>query len=226
MSLKAALEVLGFGPCYHMYELLQHVDHATSWNAAAAGDLAALGVPLADYRSTVDWPGCAFWEELIALHPTAKVVLSVRPAQSWYASFKETVGAVLAAGQAEDPESVPPEFRPVTTMRDRVVRDRSFGAHFDVDASEDVLAAYERHTAAVRSTVPADRLLEFDVAQGWEPLCEFLEVSVPAAPFPFVNDRARFRELFGLDQQERRLSDEGVQAFQDRFAGDATSTPP
>jgi hypothetical protein len=172
LSLKAALERLGYGPCYHMYELLQHIDHAGDWCRGAAGEVSALRRPLEGYRSTVDWPGCGFWRELQAEYPTAKVVLSVRPPAKWYASFRETVGALLAAGQVEDPATVPPEFRDVTEMRDRVVRDMSFGPDFDVDDEAAVLRAYERHNEAVRAGTPADRLLEFDVADGWEPpLC-------------------------------------------------------
>ena len=58
-----------------------------------------------------------------------------------------------------------------------------------------VIAAYERHNAAVRAAIPPERLLEFEVAQGWEPLCAFLDVPVPDTPFPRVNDQAMFRAL-------------------------------
>jgi hypothetical protein len=218
LSLKSALETLGFGPCYHMYELLQHTDHAPAWNAAHAGDVDVLRRPLAGYRSTVDWPGCGFWRELAALYPEARLVLSTRPAQQWYASFRETVGAVLATAGTEDPAMVPEEFRPVTDLRDHVVRDRSFGPDFDVDDEARVIAAYERHNAEVRAEVPSDRLLDFDVAEGWEPLCEFLGVPVPDEPFPRANDRAQFRVLFGLDVPDERLIDAGVDAVEERFA--------
>ena len=96
LSLKVALEKIGFGPCYHQYELVGHPDHASSWIAANQGNLEALRVPLRDYRSTVDWPGCSFWRELSEIFPEAMVVLSVRPPERWYASFRETVGAALA----------------------------------------------------------------------------------------------------------------------------------
>ncbi len=221
LSLKAALEVLGFGPCYHMYELLQHLDHAADWRRAAAGDAHALRRPLASYRSTVDWPGCAFWRELAAEYPSAKVVLSVRPAQRWYASFRETVGALLAAGQAEDPAAVPPEFEDVVAVRDDIVRDRSFGPDFDVDDEAAVLAAYHRHNDGVRDEIPAERLLVHDVADGWEPLCRFLAVAVPDEPFPSTNDREQFRALFGLDGLDGAVADRDVDAFQDRFGGAA-----
>jgi hypothetical protein len=218
LSLKAALEQLGFGPCYHMYELLQNVDHAASWIRAHRDDSEAIRVPLDAYRSTVDWPGCGFWRELIELYPGALVVLSVRPAESWYDSFRDTVGAVLAAGQEEDPASVPPEFRPIVEIRDGVVRDRSFSPTFDLQDRTAVIAAYERHNDAVRSTVPAQRLLELDVAQGWDPLCSFLGVPVPPETFPRINDRKQFRSLFGLDDATDPLTQNDVDGFEQRFA--------
>ena len=47
--------------------------------------------------------------------------------------------------------------------------------------------------------MPPGRLLEFDVAEGWGPLCAFFGVEVPGEPFPNLNDRAFFRSMFGLD---------------------------
>jgi hypothetical protein len=223
LSLKTALEQLGFGPCYHMYELLQSIEHAAQWNRAHRGDVESIREPLADYRSTVDWPGCAFWRELLDLYPHAPVVLSVRPAARWYESFRETVGAVLAAGQDEDPATVPAEFQQVADLRDGVVRDRSFSPSFDVNDRTAVIAAYEAHNDAVRATVPEGRLLEFDVAEGWDPLCAFLGVPIPAGPFPHINDRDQFRTLFGLDDSAARVTDDGVDTFEQRFA--AGSTP-
>ena len=48
------------------------------------------------------------------------------------------------------------------------------------------------------SKVPADRLLVYEISQGWEPLCEFLEVPVPDAPMPHLNDATSFRAMVGL----------------------------
>ncbi|MEU7892210.1 sulfotransferase [Nonomuraea sp. NPDC049152] len=54
---------------------------------------------------------------------------------------------------------------------------------------EVAVAAFHRHVAAVKESLPADRLLVFDVREGWEPLCRFLDVAVPAGePFPHLND--------------------------------------
>jgi hypothetical protein len=223
LSLKAALELLGFAPCYHMYELLGHLDHAPHWNAANAGDADSLRTPLEGYRATVDWPGCVLWRELCDTYPDAKVVLSVRPAERWYASFRETVGALVGRGM---PPGMPDQFLPMARVAEEIVRERSFGADFDLDDADRIIAAYEAHNAAVRAGVPAARLLVFDVAEGWEPLCAFLGAPVPDAEFPNVNDREQFKLLFGMNEPEEvgSVTEERVLEMQERFRG-AAATP-
>jgi len=198
LSTKTALERLGFDRCYHMMEVFAHVEHAPVWSAAARGEAVDFDALFDGYRATVDWPACAFWQELMAAYPEAKVLLSVRPAEVWFASFRDTIFEVMTRPQPEDVE-LPPGFAALGEMASLVVRDRSFGPDLATMSDAEIIAAYERHNAAVRAAVPADRLLEFDVVQGWEPLCAFLGVDVPDEPFPNVNDRAEFRRMFGLD---------------------------
>jgi hypothetical protein len=100
------------------------------------------------------------------------VVLSVRPAERWYASFRDTVGALLSLER--QPGQVPDVFVPVVDMNKRVIRDHCFGPAFDVDDEERVITAYESHNAAVRAGLESGRLFEFDVADGWVDLCRFL----------------------------------------------------
>jgi hypothetical protein len=217
LSLKAALEQLGFGPCYHQYELVEHPEHAASWAAANAGDIDALGVPLREYRSTVDWPGCSFWRELSEMFPNAQVVLSVRPPERWYASFRDTVGAVLVLNRTREVSAV---FAPVLEMNDQVIRERCFGPDYDVNDKERVIAAYEAHNAAVRAGIAPERLLEFDVADGWRPLCTFLDVPAPTDKFPNINDREQFKQLMGLNDGVRPSEEPAdVDAIQSRFRG-------
>lgn len=198
LSLKTALEQLGFTGCYHMYEVMAHLEHAPVWTAASRGEDVDFDTLLIGYRATVDWPACVFWRELMAVFPDAKVLLSVRPPERWFSSFRNTIYEVMSRPRPEGVE-LPPEFEGLMTMADEVVRDRSFGPRFtDLDDAA-IIAAYEAHNQEVRDGVPADRLLEFDVAQGWAPLCAFLGVAVPDDPFPNVNDTATFRQMFGLD---------------------------
>ena len=61
---------------------------------------------------------------------------------------------------------------------------------------EYAVRTFEEHNAEVRRTVPADHLLEFEVGQGWEPLCDFLDRPVPESPFPRLNDAKTLQRRF------------------------------
>jgi hypothetical protein len=64
-SLKLALEDLLDGPCYHMLEVFEHLDHAPLWHAAVRGEPPDWDAIFDGFVATVDWPGAAFWRELI-----------------------------------------------------------------------------------------------------------------------------------------------------------------
>ena len=91
MSLKVALERLGFGPCYHMTEVFAHPEHTNFWLSAWRGEPVRLGRGPRSYEAAVDWPACTFYEELMERHPEAKVLLSVRDPERWYESTRSTI---------------------------------------------------------------------------------------------------------------------------------------
>ncbi|GLY96092.1 sulfotransferase family protein [Actinoplanes sp. NBRC 103695] len=185
LSLKAALEQLGIGPCAHMIPLIEDQDQAQKWLDAAGGVPGALDAATEGHRSTVDWPGVYFWRELVERHPDAKVVLSVRDSGAWYDSTCRTI--YPAAMKALDMPVVPPFAR----MAHATVWDGTFKGRF---AERDfAIRVFEEHNEAVRREVPAERLLEFEVKQGWAPLCDFLGVPVPDTEFPRLNDTATFQ---------------------------------
>lgn len=187
LSLKLALEELGFGPCYHMKEVLENGDSQIPlWNAATDGkaDFSAI---YKGYRSAVDWPTAAFWRELAAAYPEAKIILSTRSAESWYSSFSETILATLLAK-----DNWPPPAVPWLTMVTKVVVDRSLGGQ---TGKEGVIAAFNEQEAAVKAEIPASRLLVHQAKDGWEPLCSFLGVPAPAAPYPRTNSKEEFFAL-------------------------------
>lgn len=187
LSLKAALEQLGFGPCYHMDQVLQEMDERVpGWNAAVDGSADWESI-FDGYRSAVDWPTAAFPKELIAAYPEAKVLLSSRSVESWWESFSQTILAVLTA-----PDRWPDEQRAWLEMVSRVVIDRSLGGRTD---REGAMAAFEAQEAVVKAAAPGGNVLVFQARDGWEPLCEFLEVPVPEGPFPRSNSRQEFFEL-------------------------------
>lgn len=186
MSLKLALEQLGFAPCHHMKEVIDNgAVQVPLWNAAVAGkpDFDAI---YKGYDAAVDWPTAAFWRELAAAYPDAKVILSSRSAESWYDSISQTILSTLSV-----PEHWPPGavewFRMVTK-----VIERSLGTARD---KESVIAAFHAQEAAVKAEIPASRLLVHQAKDGWAPLCAFLGVPVPATPYPRTNSKEEFFEL-------------------------------
>ena len=200
LSLKTALEALGFDRCYHMYEVYSHPEHATAWLRANAGEPVDWNDVFDGYRSTVDWPACTFWRELLTASPNAKVVLSVRPTDRWYQSFHETVYQALVRPV---PEPAPDWLATIFRFATEVVKQRTFGDRFEDLSRDEIVAVYEAHNAQVVAEVPPEQLLVFDVAEGWQPLCEFLAVPVPKEPFPNINDRDQFRQLHGLGPNAR-----------------------
>lgn len=187
-SMKRALELLGFGPCHHMEEVFAHPQQVPHWQAAAAGRPVDWAQVFAGYRSQVDWPGAHVWRDLVATYPGAKVVLTVRPEEAWWNSFSATIGT-LVADRAKFP--LPP---PVAAMLEaagvEMIERQTFGG--SVTDKARALAAYRRRTEEVREAIPPGRLLVFDVAEGWGPLCRFLGVPVPETPFPRVNSTEEF----------------------------------
>ena len=103
LSLRIALERLGLGPCYHMLEVFEHPEHIEVWNRAADGREVDWEALFRGYRSAVDWPVCAFYQELASRYPEAKVILTVRDPERWYRSAVDTIFPVMTGPPADDP---------------------------------------------------------------------------------------------------------------------------
>lgn len=189
-SLKLALEQLGYGPCHHMEEVVKAPERQVPlWSAAARG-FPDFETAYDGFNSAVDWPTAAFWRELADAYPDAKVILTTRSPESWCDSYSQTIQALLSAM-----DTAPARFRPWFEMAIAVIEKSGIGVGKD---REGLVAAYNAHVEAVRSTIPADRLLVFDVRDGWEPLCTFLDKAPPATPFPRTNNRDEFWDLARL----------------------------
>lgn len=195
LSLKAALEQLGFDPCYHMIEVLTHPSHIATWQAAADGQPVDWVSFLGGYKAALDYPQAHFYKELMAAFPNAKVVLTVRDADRWYESTRETIyrGSALPAWLTH----ILPPYRGFERMVQDTVWQRIFHGRFE--DRQYAIGVYNAHIAEVKASVPAQKLLVFDVKQGWAPLCAFLGVPIPTGPFPHVNERRLMKGalLFG-----------------------------
>ena len=200
-SLKDTLEELGFGPCYHMTDVFENPGHAGFWRAAWRGGPADWDVFLGPYQATVDWPGCTFYEELMERHPDAKVLLSVRDPERWYESARQTIyelsklstgspfsrlGFALISQLA---------FGGFKTGQGPMAKEIIFQGTFDgrFEDKDHAIGVFDRHNEEVQRRVPKERLLVYEVKEGWGPLCEFLGVEEPDKPFPHLNDAAEMR---------------------------------
>lgn len=179
-SLKLALEHLLGGRCYHMTVIPGHpFDLGAGWNQALAGGTPDWGRLLDGYVASVDWPASMFWRELSAANPDALVLLSLRDsAQTWTESLAATILPVARKA-------------PVPGAGLLALLERFTGSPNWDDPSK-LAAAYERHNAAVKQTVPRRRLLEWRAPEGWPPICRALGLPVPALPFPWVNRRSEW----------------------------------
>ncbi|KIH98809.1 hypothetical protein LP52_11130 [Streptomonospora alba] len=191
-SLKSALEHLGYGPCDHMYEIAEHPPRIYRWLDIAMGHSADWDGLFAGYNSAVDWPTAAYWRELADHYPEAKLILTVRDAERWYESTQATVfkRSPLTRPLTWLAERQSPALRAFLAMDRMSVEQRVFGG--SIHDKRHMISAYKQHIADVQAEIPSDRLLTYNVGEGWEPLCEFLGVPVPDVPFPRKNERSGF----------------------------------
>jgi hypothetical protein len=175
-----------------MFELARRDGDTAAWHAAVRGRAVDWHELLGGYVASVDWPACAFWHELWDANPDAIVLLSTRDSpQTWWESMQRTIIPTLSGQVAPD--------EPATARRRAMVvemmRERFTPEWRDRDAA---IAAYERHNEQARLAVPAERLIEWQPSDGWEPICAALNLPVPRAAFPRENTTADFRARLGL----------------------------
>jgi hypothetical protein len=185
-SLGLALVKLGLGPCYNLPEVSKNPGHTQVWNDAVDGKPVDWDALFADYQSSVEWPAVAFLPELVAHYPEAKVVLTLRDPESWYESARATIFVGLELS-AHNPD---PVKRQQSWMQRRLILERTFRDRYW--EKEYALEAYKQHQQNVIDLVPPERLLQYSVKDGWEPLCASLNLPVPDDPFPRLNVRTDF----------------------------------
>lgn len=185
-SLKIALELIGYNPCYHMNEVVQNPIHVKFWNDVA------LDIPMDWsqffnlYKAAVDWPVAAFTKELYATFKNSKVILTVRDPESWYESTKNTIFVGMANWEKIEHKATKNRLK----MAKNIIIDGIFSGKYH-DKSH-CISVYQEHLTDIKKTIAQNDLLEFDVSDGWKPLCEFLNLEIPKVPFPYTNTRENF----------------------------------
>ena len=186
MSLKFALEKLGFGPCYHMIEVKNHHEHIASWRAAHRGQVVDWNTVFANYKATVDWPSANHWRELAAFYPSAKVVLTTRDSIRWHESVMRTIYPTSRGFLTSDD----PDRRERGKWVDEIIWQGVFSGRFENQAH--AIGIFNRHVQSVIDAIPSDRLLILDGKYDWKPLCEFLDCPIPDEAYPVANTSEEF----------------------------------
>ncbi|MEA9564340.1 MULTISPECIES: sulfotransferase [unclassified Xanthomonas] len=217
LSLKLALEHLGLGRCYHAMELAAQLRQALPlWEHAIDGqpDWDAI---FASYTATTDYPGCCFWPQLVAHFPHAKVILTVRDPDAWF----DSVHATIFSGDGSVPSLFGDQGQRLSRFLRRELGERIGDRAFMTDY-------FRRWNQTVIERVPAQRLLvlDADTETGWERLCTFLEVAVPASPYPRVHARGASNAPARALPTEPALIETRMRAYLDRLAEEAFAAPP
>jgi len=199
MSMQAALEIILKGPCYHMLQVWEGTEK--DWNhwekthdgKASDNDWKAL-LEERGFRAGVDYPISHHFETLMRVFPNAKVVLTIRDPQKWYASVKATIFQVRdfvhgTIGLFLQLVGMLRMVRIANTSSQQKHPGYEHALNTAIAAGKDEsVKFYTSWVKHVKETVPEERLLVFEVKQGWEPLCKFLNLPIPEQPFPHIND--------------------------------------
>ncbi|MEU6406746.1 sulfotransferase family protein [Streptomyces sp. NPDC046985] len=187
-SLQAALERLGLGPCFHMFDVVDDDRRLAQWERVVRDGERPDWAALYDgYASAVDGPSTVYYRQLSQAFPDAKVILTVRDAEDWYRSTYDTLYQFALRTLAHPPEPGSRQAR-LFGVVDALVWDGLFGGRFS--DKDHAIEVYHRHTEDVVRALGAENVLVYDVREGWEPLCAFLGVEAPAEEFPRANDSA------------------------------------
>jgi hypothetical protein len=201
MSLKQALEDLGGGPCLHMIDLIRNNDLIPPWQDAAIDGNVDFDRMFEGFDSTIDWPGCTYWKDLIEYYPDAAVLLNYRDFDGWYKSVNNTIVAVRKAsmaGELKQDANRPPPPPELWQVIGKLIYDVDFQGKVEDEAW--MREMYAARIEEIKATVPAERLTLFKLEDndGWTSLAAMLGVEAPTKEFPHLHDTNEFRTEFGL----------------------------
>ncbi len=200
-SLKASLEGLGYTKCHHMKELFMEPDTLPYWQELRDKGTTDFETLFEGFRAAVDFPAYPFYNELMAQYPEAKVILTVRDFDRWYDSAYRTIWQVDPQGLRERlslwyRRTTNPQVRKawecIRFFKDYFWKGTMQGRFLDRSFAKEV---YDAHIEKVKADVPSDKLLVYDVKEGWEPLCSFLGTEAPKEDFPELNKKENFHEM-------------------------------
>ena len=190
LSLKAALEKLGFGPCHHMKEVMLNNDQTEWFLQASNGIEVDWHEVFNKYSSAVDWPAAAYYKELANSFPEAKIILGTRDPDAWYESVSNTIFRVIP-NFPKWIRFIFPRSNKVLNMIEKTVWQGEFSGQFEDKKS--AIQVFNQRIETIKKVFPPERLLIHRSKDGWEPLCEFLDVEIPETPYPWLNDSTKIK---------------------------------
>ncbi|MEO5999420.1 MAG: sulfotransferase family protein [Chitinophagaceae bacterium] len=202
-TLKVSLEKLGYMKTYHMKELMVNPETLHYWKTLNETGQTNWDELYNGFQATVDFPAYPWYKEHMKRYPDAKVILTIRPFENWYTSIHSTI---WKAGPQNILEKIIKFFKILFNPKVRMVsncikfsKGIIFQKHFQGKFKDKVFAekVFNQHIADVKAFVPAEKLLIYDVSEGWGPLCKFLGVPEPNEPLPHLNKKENFKEMLG-----------------------------
>jgi len=177
-SMRKALNTLGAGPTHHMHELGSNAPLREPWLDLVRGAKPDWDRLFTGYNACVDWPSAYYWRSLVKQYPQAKVLLTMRSAESWWQSYEATILRYIQSN--DDPDG----------FAQLLIADQVFdGRPADRDHA---ISVYNRNINDVLTTVPPDQLLVHNLGDGWEPLCQWLDLAIPEVDYPRGNTTSDF----------------------------------
>ncbi len=202
-TLRESLQKLGYVQTYHMKELLVHPQNLHYWTTLKKTGTTKWDELYDGFQATVDFPCYPWYKEHMKRYPDAKVILTVRPFDKWYSSVYSTIW------QAQHPPvlrklAMMPKLLFSSRLRSvikcvKFAKEAMMDDHFQGKFENKAFAekVFNKHIEDVKAYVPAEKLLVFDVTEGWGPLCKFLHVSLPNEPLPHTNKKEDFKIMLG-----------------------------
>ena len=185
LSLKKALEILGYTNCYHMSEVVTKPEHSELWLRAWKREFIWDDI-FDGYQAAVDWPVAAFWPQLMEAYPEAKIILSTREPEAWYESAKNTIFKSMDEGINSKNQAI----RKRILMAKEIIVDGTFNGK--LNDKKHCIKIYNENIARCKKEVDSDRLITFNPKDGWDSLCKQLACPIPNVDYPFINTTKEF----------------------------------
>ena len=204
--MQEALGILGYPNPYHYASLFRNVKDSDYWqelldakfnhNQRIDGQM-HFDKLLGHCGAVSDVPCVLFWEELVEAYPDAKVVIVERTEDQWARSFEELVDGALNPVATYVLRYTDPAWLGRINVLAQAWIEAFLGTSNLAKGKKNMRSAYRAHYATIRAKVPREKILEYKLGSGWDPLCKFLGKDVPDVPFPHRNEAKMLQNAIG-----------------------------